>query len=80
MFSRYIVGYEVSSSLAVEGALRALEMAIGQAQGAMGDLIHHSDHGVQYTAAAYRERLGREGIAPARALWATPATMPLQSE
>jgi len=62
MFSRYIVGYDVSSSLAVEGALRALEMAIRQAPGALESLIHHSDHGVQYTASAYRERLTQAGM------------------
>lgn len=56
-FSRYIVGYDVSTSLAVEGALVALEMAITQASSPLAELIHHSDHGVQYTCHAYRDRL-----------------------
>ena len=57
-FSRYIVGFDLSSSLAVEGCVRALEQAITQSQGAdLSGLIHHSDHGVQYTAWPYRQRL-----------------------
>jgi len=61
-FSRHIVGYDVSSSLAVEGALRALEMAISGVGSGLEGLIHHSDHGVQYTASAYRKRLSDAGI------------------
>lgn len=58
VFSRFIVGFDLSSSLAVEGCARALEQAIGQAPGAnLSGLIHHSDHGVQYSAWSYRERL-----------------------
>lgn len=62
-FSRMIVGYDVSHSLAVEGALRALEMAIAQAHPlVLPGLIHHSDHGVQYTCHAYRDRLDEAHI------------------
>ena len=57
--SRFIVGYDVSESLAVEGAMRALNMAIRQAKLPLDGLIHHSDHGIQYTCHAYRQRLGR---------------------
>lgn len=58
VFSRFIVGFDLSSSLAVEGCARALEQAIAQANStALKGLIHHSDHGVQYTAWPYRERL-----------------------
>jgi putative transposase len=56
-FSRYIVGFDVSTSLVVEGALRALQMAIAQATGSLAGLIHHSDHGVQYTCHIYRQHL-----------------------
>lgn len=57
-FSRFIVGYDLSTSLAAEGCLRALDQAIADHgdQGLQG-LIHHSDHGVQYTAWPYLERL-----------------------
>ncbi len=55
--SRRIMGYDFSQTLAVEGALRALKMAYRQAQGSLVGLIHHSDHGVQYTCHAYRDYL-----------------------
>ena len=61
-YSRYIVGYDLSTSLSVEGALRALEMAIKQAPTRLDGLIHHSDHGVQYTCHAYRDLLASVGI------------------
>ena len=61
-YSRYIVGYDLSTSLSVEGALRALEMAIKQAPTRLDGLIHHSDHGVQYTCHAYRDLLSSVGI------------------
>lgn len=60
-FSRFIVGFDLSTSLAVEGARRALEMAIAQAQPVLTGLIHHSDHGVQYTCHTYRHRLDQLG-------------------
>lgn len=64
-FSRFIVGYDLSVSLAVEGCQRALEQAIRQtASSSLQGLIHHSDHGVQYTAWPYRERLQALGICP----------------
>ena len=61
-YSRRIVGYDLSTSLSVEGALRALEMAIEQTSSPLAGLIHHSDHGVQYTSHAYRDRLASKGI------------------
>ena len=58
VFSRFVVGFDLSSSLAVEGCARALEQAIKQAaETSLAGLVHHSDHGVQYTAWPYRERL-----------------------
>ncbi len=65
VFSRFIVGFDLSASLSVEGALRALEQAIARTSSAqLAGLIHHSDHGVQYTAFAYRNRLQAVGIQP----------------
>jgi len=57
-YSRFIVGYDLSDSLAVEGCLRALNRAI-QLTGRekLPGLIHHSDHGIQYIADAYDNRL-----------------------
>jgi putative transposase len=52
VFSRRIVGWQVSHSLRTNLALDALEMGIWTRQRAGDDLIgliHHSDRGVQYT-------------------------------
>jgi putative transposase len=56
LFSRRIVGWNLSESLAAEGALAALEMALAQRQPAPG-WIHHSDRGVQYACRGYVQRL-----------------------
>lgn len=62
LYSHFIVGYDISSSLAVEGAQRALENATKNAmkntsKENLKGLIHHSDHGIQYTAHAYQNQL-----------------------
>jgi transposase InsO family protein len=56
VYSRKIVGYHLSESLAVEGSLKALEMALKSIKNTNG-LIHHSDRGVQYCCKAYTDRL-----------------------
>jgi transposase InsO family protein len=56
-YSRFIVGFDLSLSLAVEGCQRALFYALQHANGSLDSLVHHSDHGVQYTAYAYRDLL-----------------------
>ena len=62
VFSRFIVGWRVSSSLHAELALDALEMAIWRRQRQdLTGLIHHSDRGVQYLAIRYTERLAEAG-------------------
>jgi len=61
-FSRFIVGYDLSSSLAAEGCLRALNQAVAHKANELNGLIHHSDHGVQYTAWPYRDQLQSAGI------------------
>ena len=59
LFSRMIVGWQVSDTLRAELALDALEMAVWSRGDRMdGQLIHHSDRGVQYTSIRYAERLG----------------------
>ena len=62
VFSRYIVGWKVSTSLRAELALDALEMAIW-ARGPVDlkGLVHHSDRGVQYVSIRYTERLSDAG-------------------
>ena len=62
LFSRRIMGFDLSESLSVEGALRALKMACRSSQGSLVGLVHHSDHGVQYTCYAYRQALAKRGM------------------
>jgi putative transposase len=61
VFSRYIVGWRVSSSLRSDLALDALEQALWARQPGDG-LVHHSDRGVQYLSIRYSERLADAGI------------------
>lgn len=64
-YSRFIVGYDLSSSLVAEGSLRALERAFQNASTKhFADLIHHSDHGIQYTSRPYLDLLGKNGVLP----------------
>ena len=60
-FSRKIVGWHLSDSLKVEGALDALKMAIRQCPKTEG-LIHHSDRGIQYCCKGYTELLKNKKI------------------
>ncbi len=64
VYSRMIVGWQVSTSLYTDLALDALKMAIWRRehQGAdLGGLVHHSDRGVQYRAIRYSQRLAEAG-------------------
>jgi putative transposase len=61
VFSRAVVGWRVSRSLRSDLALDALEQAI-HARPHREDLIHHSDHGVQYLSIVYTDRLGEADI------------------
>jgi putative transposase len=61
-FSRFIVGFDLSISLAVEGCRRALDCALTQSPCSLAGLVHHSDHGVQYTAHTYRDLLAEYHI------------------
>jgi len=62
LYSRRIMGYDLSASLTLDGAARAVQMAIAQAGHPLDGLIHHSDHGVQYTSRPYRQLLKRHNI------------------
>ena len=64
VFSRYIVGWRVSSTMHTDFVLDALEQALYARQPDRGNLIHHSDRGSQYLSIRYSERLDEAGIAP----------------
>lgn len=63
VFSRFIVGWQISTSLRSDLAIDALEMAIFSRNGRdLSHVIHHSDRGVQYLSIRYTERLGEAEI------------------
>ena len=64
VFSRRIVGWAMESSLHTELVLQALNMALGQRR--PGGVIHHSDHGSQYTSFAFGKRCEQAGVRPSR--------------
>lgn len=58
VYSRKILGYNVSDTLRAESNLKALKMALKERNIAKyPNLIHHSDKGVQYTSIAYTDLL-----------------------
>ena len=64
VFSRRVLGWQLSKSLRTDLALDALEMAFWTRQRAGQDvarLRHHSDKGVQYVAVRYTRRLAQAG-------------------
>jgi putative transposase len=61
-FSRRIVGWSMAEHLRTELVLSALNMALGQRR-AKG-VVHHSDHGTQYTSIAFGLRCKEAGVRP----------------
>jgi putative transposase len=63
LHSRRILGWSTGDSLASELAQRAFDQALQtRPQAALGDLLHHSDRGCQYTSAGFRRGLFLRGI------------------
>ena len=61
-WSRRVVGWAFAVHLRVELVLKALEMAVRQRQPKA--VIHHSDHGSQYTALTFGDRCRQAGVRP----------------
>ena len=61
MYSRKIVGWDLSNSLELSGCVRALNRALYQAK-ETNELIHHSDRGIQYCSNLYTQILKRNNI------------------
>lgn len=61
VYARRIVGWKASRSARTDFVLDALEQAL-YARKRDGELIHHSDRGVQYVSIRYTERLAEAGI------------------
>ena len=62
LFSRKVVGWAFSNSLATELVSAALRQAIESRRPAGQHLLHHSDRGCQYTSDAYQQILRTLGI------------------
>jgi len=60
-FSRRVVGWSMADHLRTELVLDALDMAITQRHPAPG-LVHHTDHGCQYTSLAFGRRLQQASL------------------
>jgi transposase InsO family protein len=60
-YSRRVIGWAMADHLRTELAVEALTMALRARQPAAG-LVHHTDRGCQYTAAAYAASLVAHGL------------------
>jgi putative transposase len=56
MYSRKIIGYDLSDSLELSGCVRALKKAFIKLK-TQETLIHHSDRGIQYCSNVYTQIL-----------------------
>lgn len=63
-FSRKVVGWALDHHLAATLAIEALQMALDLRRPPPGELIHHSDRGVQYACADYSRALNAARIIP----------------
>jgi transposase InsO family protein len=61
LFSRKVIGWSMTDHLRAEGAGQALAMAVRRRK-PRGNLLHHSDRGVQYACEAYRSLLADHGL------------------
>lgn len=62
VFSRRIVGWAMAGHLRTELVLAALDMAVAQRK--PEGVVHHSDHGSQYTSVAFGARCREAGVRP----------------
>jgi len=71
-FSRRVVGWAVEVHLRAALAVTALQMALSARRPQPGQLIHHSDRGVQYACAEYSALLAAHGIQPSMSRVGSP--------
>ncbi len=64
VYSKKIMGYDLSNSLNTDGVLNALRMAHHNRIYGNKPLIHHSDRGIQYCSDAYQKALHRYKMTP----------------
>jgi putative transposase len=63
-YSRKVVGWALEAHMAASMAIEALNMALESRRPAPGELVHHSDRGVQYACADYTRALEEAGVIP----------------
>jgi putative transposase len=77
-YSRRILGWRAATSMRTALVLDALEHAVWtrlqQGVDELGELVHHSDAGSQYTSIAFTERVAEAGAAPSVGSVGTPTT------
>ncbi|WP_307852302.1 IS3 family transposase, partial [Streptomyces sp. b94] len=61
-FSRRVVAWETSARADADLVLTSLEYALASREVAPGELVHHADHGTQYTSIKLTTRLVRAGV------------------
>ncbi|WP_406209379.1 DDE-type integrase/transposase/recombinase [Streptomyces sp. NBC_01017] len=61
-FSRRVVAWETSEKADADLVLTVLEYALASREVTPGTLVHHADHGCQYTSVKLTTRLVREGV------------------
>lgn len=62
VWSRRVVGWSMGERMTAELVLSALNMALAQRR--PQEVIHHSDHGSQYTSLTFGERCRQMGVRP----------------
>jgi putative transposase len=71
-FSRRVIGWAVEVHLRAALAVAALQMALAARRPQPGQLIHHSDRGVQYACTEYSALLAAHGIQPSMSRVGSP--------
>jgi len=64
VFSRKIVGWQMSDRMTTDLVLAAFEMGLWRRDVVADRLIHHSDKGSQYTSLRFTQRLADAGVSP----------------
>ncbi len=62
LYSRTLLGWALAGSLEAQHAVRALKQALAFVGVSVAGLIHHSDHGGQYTSKVYQALLAEHGM------------------
>jgi len=71
-FSRRVIGWAVDRHMRADLTIAALRMALAARRPVPGQLIHHSDRGVQYACGDYSALLVAHGIQPSMSRIGSP--------